>query len=55
MAQFALQKPMEQMCWLVPFNDPIGRDAVDSMAGWREHAVVLAHHPAFVSRAQNNS
>ena len=25
------------------------------MAGRRKHAVVLAHHPAFVSCAQNNS
>ena len=38
-----------------PFNDPIGTGCRHPMAGRREHAVVLAHHPAFVSCAQNNS
>jgi hypothetical protein len=39
---------------VAPFNDPIGQDAIHSMARRYKHSVVLAHHCAVLYRAPDN-
>ena len=31
---------------VAPFDDPIGRDAIIQLAGWRKHTTILAYHCA---------